>query len=82
MERVHIDHGTVTQLENLLKRWRSSNLVSGNCLSIVEVNKPPYILKVKKFAESAFQSQKNLQKKCVNLDMNFLRQKCVNQQKI
>ena len=38
-----------------------------------------YILKAKKFAESAFQSQKNLRKKCVNLDINFLRQKCVNQ---
>ena len=27
-----------------------------------------YILKAKKFAESAFQSQKNLRKKCINLD--------------
>ena len=39
----------------------------------------PYILKAKKFAESAFQSQKNLRKKCVNLDIKISRQKCVNQ---
>ena len=30
-----------------------------------------YILKAEKFAESAFQSQKNLRKKCVNLDIKF-----------
>ena len=39
----------------------------------------PYILKAKKFAESAFQSQKNLRKKCVNQDIKISRQKCVNQ---
>ena len=37
-----------------------------------------YILKAEKFAESAFQSQKDLRKKCVNLDMKISRQKCVN----
>ena len=41
-----------------------------------------YILKTKKFAESAFQSQKNLRKKCVNLDIKISRQKCVNQWKV
>ena len=38
-----------------------------------------YILKAKKFAESAFQSQKNLRINCVNLDIKFVRQKCVDQ---
>ena len=38
----------------------------------------PCILKAKKFAESAFQSQTNLRKKCVNLDIEISRQKCVN----
>ena len=38
-----------------------------------------YILKAKKFAESAFQSQKKLRKECVNLDVKISRQKCVNQ---
>ena len=36
-----------------------------------------YILKAKKFAESAFQWQKNLRKKCVNLDIkNFATKVC------
>ena len=40
-----------------------------------------YILKAKKSAESAFQLQKNLRKKCVNLDIKSLRQKCVNKKR-
>ena len=37
-----------------------------------------HILKAEKFAESAFSVTKNLRKKCVNLDIKILRQKCVN----
>ena len=33
-----------------------------------------YILKAKQFAESIFQSQKDLRKKCVNLDKKILQQ--------
>ena len=42
------------------------------------VNLSSYILKVKNFAESAFQSQKKLRKKRVNLDIKTLGQKCIN----